>query len=42
MMSAIFNRRTMVTAPNGDVLWAYSGGGSSIQVNRVAACSLAQ
>jgi hypothetical protein len=24
----------------GDVLWAYSGGGSSVQVNRVASCSL--
>jgi hypothetical protein len=38
----IDNFQDMVTAPNGDVLWAYSGGGSSIQVNRVAACSLAR
>jgi len=28
------------TAPNGDVLWAYSAGGRSVTVNRVAACKL--
>ncbi|MEK8033665.1 hypothetical protein AACH06_22815 [Ideonella sp. DXS29W] len=32
----------MATAPNGDVLWAYSSGGSNVLVNRVAACSLAR
>lgn len=31
----------MTTAPNGDVLWAYSGGGGNVAVNRVAACKLA-
>jgi len=36
----IDNFQDMVTAPNGDVMWAYSGGGSTVQVNRVAACSL--
>jgi len=36
----IDNFQDMVTAPNGDVLWAHSSGGSSVQVNRVAACSL--
>lgn len=29
-----------VTTPGGDVVWAHSDGGSSIQVNRVAACKL--
>lgn len=37
---AIDQFQDMVTAPNGDVLWAYSAGGSQIQVNRVAACRL--
>jgi len=30
----------MVTAPNGDVVWAHGRGGSQITVNRVAACRL--
>ena len=30
----------MTTAPNGDVLWAYSSGGSSVSVNRVSTCKL--
>lgn len=38
---AIDNFQDMVSAPNGDVLWAYSLGGGSIAVNRVAACRLA-
>jgi hypothetical protein len=37
----IDNFQDMVTAPNGDVLWAYSAGGNTLQVNRVASCSLA-
>jgi hypothetical protein len=28
------------TAPNGDVLWAYTAGGRAVTVNRVAACRL--
>ncbi|GAA5168732.1 hypothetical protein GCM10025770_29150 [Viridibacterium curvum] len=31
----------MVTAPNGDVVWAYSRGDTRIDVNRVASCKLA-
>lgn len=38
---AIDNFQDMVSAPNGDVLWAHSLGGGSIAVNRVAACRLA-
>ena len=34
----IDNFQDMVTAANGDVLWAYTDGGANIQVNRVAAC----
>ena len=38
----IDNFQDMVTASNGDVLWAYSSGGGNVLVNRVAACSLAR
>jgi hypothetical protein len=31
----------MVTAPNGDVVWATSAGGPQVKVSRVAACRLA-
>jgi hypothetical protein len=31
----------MIPAPNGDVVWAHSSGGTQIKVNRVAACKLA-
>lgn len=37
---AIDNFQEMVSAPNGDVIWAHSEGSSSIAVNRVAACRL--
>lgn len=37
---AIDNFQEMSTTPAGDVVWAYSRGGSRIDVNRVAACRL--
>jgi len=37
---AIDQFQEMSSAPNGDVVWAYSPGGSQIKINRVAACKL--
>ncbi|NJD05165.1 MAG: hypothetical protein FIA97_01545 [Methylococcaceae bacterium] len=35
---AVDRFQDFTTAPNGDVVWGYSSGGSSVTVNRVVAC----